>query len=186
MKRTYKASVKSYMGFGLFALFYSAFILGLLSIEKPPHELHHVMPGIVISIALPTFVFWWLSRFRLTIGPESISYSSAFSREQSVDLADIRGAKVVLIYESRRRPLHPTRLYLAIKNGDKIMMRIQHIVFSREAYQDLNRVVMPSDVAPQQCGEPQKTTALYQKRWVWYILVGFLVLLCAGLLEWFY
>jgi predicted amidophosphoribosyltransferase len=42
-----------------------------------------------------------------------------------------------------------------------------------------------SGVAPQPCGEPQKATALYQKRWVWYILVGFILLLSAGLLEWF-
>jgi len=179
MKRTYKASLKSYIGFGMFALFFSTFILLLLFIEKPPHELHHIMPGIVISIGLPTFVFWWLSRFRLTIGPDSISYSSAFSREQSVDLADIRGAKIVLIYEGRR-------LYLAIKKGDKIKMRIHHIVFSREAYRDLSGVVTPGGAAPQRCGEPQKTTAFYQKRWVWYILVGLFLLLCAGLLEWFY
>ena len=176
MKRTYKASPSSYAIFGIPTLCLSGFVsltfyLGIAS--RRPADLFSAF----LFAVFPIFVFWWLSRFRLTIGPDSISYSSSFGKEQSVDLADVRGAEVVLVYERRR-------LFLAIKTSTEIKMQIHHKVFSREAYQDLCRAVMPDSVS-QQADVVQKSTPLFQRRWLWYVVVGFLLLLGAGLLEWF-
>ncbi|MGA3268969.1 MAG: hypothetical protein ABSE16_19390 [Verrucomicrobiota bacterium] len=178
MKRTYKASPSSYAIFGipticLLGFVFLTFYLGIAS--RGPADLFCAF----LFAVLPIFVFWWLSRFRLTIGPDSISYSSAFGKEQSVDLADARDAEVVLVYERRM-------LFLAIKTPTEIKMRIHHKVFSREAYQDLCRTVMPDSVSQQVDVVPQKPTAFYQKRWLWYVVVGLFLLLGAGLLEWFY
>lgn len=136
MKRTYKAAISSYIGFGIFVFGFSGLVLSPLFIEYPPPKPHDAILAAMMAVGLPVCVFWWLSRFRLTIGPDSISYSSAFGKEQSVDLADIHGAEVVMIYECRR-------VCLAIKTGMEIRMRIHHKIFSREAYQDLCRVVTP-------------------------------------------
>jgi hypothetical protein len=140
MKRTYKTATSSYVGYGIGAIGLSGLALFPLFLGISSRKPADLFVCCLIA-GFPIFVFWWLSRFRLTISSDSISYSCAFAKEQSVDLAAIPHAEVTLIVE--RQGLFP-RVFLAIKTPTEIKMRIHHKVFSHKAYQDLRRTVMPN------------------------------------------
>ena len=140
MRRQYKASLNSYVGLGIGALGFSAVLLSPLFIECPPPKPHDVWLASAISIGLPVFTFWWLSRFRLTITPTELSYTSAFTSERTINLAEVCSAR--MIHTGRRGA--PGMKLFEVRSTDGTSVRIHYNLFSDEACEDLFKLAMPA------------------------------------------
>ena len=145
MRRQYKASLKSYIGLGSGAFGLSALLLSPLFIEYPPPKPHDIMLATAMGVGLPVFTFWWLSRFRLTITPTTLSYSGAFSREHTINLADISSTRIILM-TSGGAPGFMKLFEVLSTNGTRL--RIHYNIFSEEACKDLFKLSTP-DNAPE-------------------------------------
>jgi hypothetical protein len=91
-----------------------------------------------VGIVALLFIYFWLSRFRLTINPDGLVYSSLFTGERRIRLVDITHTKMV--YETG---LYNFRCLLAI-TASGVTTRINFKVFSREAARALFHLVRPN------------------------------------------
>ncbi|MGB9475348.1 MAG: hypothetical protein WCE87_09795 [Candidatus Udaeobacter sp.] len=85
------------------------------------------------------FIHFWLPRFRLTINPDGLVYSSLFIGERRISLADI--TRTNIIYQTG---LYGFRYLLAI-TANSVTTRINFKVFSREAASALFHLVRPNE-----------------------------------------
>lgn len=93
---------------------------------------------VAIGTTALLFTYFWLSRFKLTITPHSVIYSSLFTGERTIDLSEVHGSDTV--YESG---LYGSRYLLAV-NARGMTTRINFKVFSREAARALFHLVGPN------------------------------------------
>lgn len=135
MHRQYKASLNSYIGLGIGALGFSAVLLCPLFIEYPLSKPHDVWLASAIGIGLPVFTFWWLSRFRLTITPGELSYSSAFRRERTIKLSEVYSAGIVHMGGGMK--------LFDVRSTDGTSLLIHYNIFSEAACKDLFKLAMP-------------------------------------------
>ena len=83
------------------------------------------------------FVYFWLSRFRLTITPDALTYSSLFTGERVIRFSEITASDIFWQGTGRKRPL----LEIKARGGTT---RINFKVFSREAVTALFHLAGPN------------------------------------------
>jgi len=135
MERTYKVPASTYFGLGLFAAAL-AFVCLLVPciFAYPAHPLRQIVLLSILAASIPFATIWWLSRFRITITPTTLTYSSLFCGERTINLSDIESSEVVFQLGTRGvRPLLEVRT-------PGVMLRIHFKVFSHEARKDLFQV----------------------------------------------
>ncbi len=135
MERTYRVPASTYFGLGLFAAGL-AFVCLLVPciFAYPARSLSQIVLLSVLAAAIPSATIWWLSRFRITITPTALKYSSPFRDERTISLPDIESAEV--IFQRGTRGVQP--LLEVRAPGDTL--RIHFKVFSHEARKDLFQV----------------------------------------------
>jgi hypothetical protein len=139
MPRTYKVSASTYFGLGLFAAGL-AFVCLLVPciFAYPPLPSTKVLLLSAIAVLIPAFTIWWLSRFRITITPSALTYSSFYAGEHTVDLSEIESSEIII-----QRGLVGARPLLAV-TSPRARLLINFKVFSKDARQDLFRTVGPN------------------------------------------
>ena len=95
-----------------------------------------------VGIAVLLFVYFWLSRFRVTITPDAVVYSSLFTGERRIRLADVTHTE--MICESG---LYGRRYLLAV-TARGVTTRMNYKVLSREAARKLFDAVDPNQSLP--------------------------------------
>jgi len=136
MERTYKVPMSTYFGLGLFAAGLAFLCLLVPCIfAYPPVSATKLFWLSVIAVVVPAGTIWWLSRFRITITPSRLTYSSPGCGGQSVELSDIESAGVVM-----QRSIRGSRPLLEVRSPTKVL-RIHFRVFSHKARKDLFQVV---------------------------------------------
>jgi hypothetical protein len=132
MERTHKVPASTYFGLGLFAAGL-AFVCLLVPciFAYPPDPPTKVFLISVVAALIPAFTIWWLSRFRITITPTVLRYSSPFSSERTINLPDIESSGVVF-----QRGARGVRPLLEVRTPG-VTVRIHFKVFSQEACTDL-------------------------------------------------
>ena len=135
MERTYKVPASTYFVLGLFAAGLAFLcLLAPCIFTYPARPLSQIVLLSVSAAAIPSATIWWLSRFRITITPTALRYSSPFCGERSVNLPDIESSEVVFQRGTRGvRPLLEVR-------SPGVTLRIHFKVFSHEARKDLFQV----------------------------------------------
>jgi len=93
---------------------------------------------VAVGVVALLFIYFWLSRFRLTINPDGLVYSSLFTGERRIRLADIKHTNMV--YEAG---LGNFRCLLAI-TANGVTTRINFKVFSCDATRALFHLVKPN------------------------------------------
>jgi hypothetical protein len=135
MKRTYKVPISTHFGFGLFAAGLAFLCLLVPCIfAYPSPSPAKILWLSLIAAAVPVGTVWWLSRFRITITPSRLTYSSA-NGERSIELSDIESAGIII-----QRGISGSRPLLEVRSPTTIL-RIHFKVFSHEARKDLFQVV---------------------------------------------
>jgi hypothetical protein len=92
----------------------------------------------VAGIVALLLIYFWLLRFRLTISPDALIYSSLFTGERRIRFADITHTNMV--YQTG---LYGFRRLLAV-TANGVTTRINFKVFSREAASALLHAVGPN------------------------------------------
>ncbi len=90
------------------------------------------LKAVLICLAALGFAFLWLSRFRLLITPEAVSYSSLFVPERTVQRADIAAAG----FAARTGGFESPFTFI-IRSGTGSEIRINAKVFSRATVSEL-------------------------------------------------
>jgi hypothetical protein len=139
MPRTYRVSASTYFGLGLFAAGL-AFVCLLVPciFAYPPLPPTKVILLSVVAALIPAFTIWWLSRFRITITPSALTYSSLYTGKHTVDLSEIESSEVVM-----QRGLVGARPLLAV-TSPRVKLLINFKVFSKDARKDLFQTVGPN------------------------------------------
>jgi hypothetical protein len=134
MERTHKVPASTYFGLGLFVTGL-AFVCLLVPciFAYPPRPWPQIVLLSVLAAATPVATLWWLSRFRITIAPGALTYSSLYCGERTINLSDIESAEVVFQRGFGMRPLLEVRT-------PGVTLRINFKVFSHEAREDLFQV----------------------------------------------
>jgi len=136
MERTYKVPMSTHFGLGLFAAGLAFLCLLVPCIfAYPSPSPTKILWLSLIAAAVPVGTVWWLSRFRITITPSRLTYSSGGGGEQSIELSDIESAGVII-----QRGVRGFRPLLEVRSPTTIL-RIHFKVFSHEARKDLFQVV---------------------------------------------
>jgi hypothetical protein len=133
MARPYRACLSSYIVLTI--------CFGLIPAITLPMGLRGDRDAAAVAVAgivALLLVYFWLSRFRLTISPDVLVYSSLFTGERRIRLADITHTNMV--YQTG---LYGFRCLLAI-TANGITTRINFKVFSREAATALFHLVGPN------------------------------------------
>jgi hypothetical protein len=136
MQRTYKVPANTYFGLGLLA-FGLAFLCLLtpLLFAYPKDSQTKILLLSITAVAIPIAVVWWLSCFAITITPDTLIYSRAFCKKQSVNLTAITNSKIIMrLGISGGQPL------LEVQSKENTL-RINFKVFSHEARKDLFQAV---------------------------------------------
>ena len=94
------------------------------------------------GIAALLFVYFWLSRFRVTITPDTIVYSSLFTGERRIRLADVTHTE--MIYQTGWIGWR----YLLAVTARGVTTRMNYKVLSREAAKELFDAVDPNRSLP--------------------------------------
>ena len=133
MSRTYRACLSSYV------------VLSICIAITPAIALVFVLRGdrdamwvVVVGLAALLFTYFWLSRFRLTITPHSVTYSSLFTSERTIELSEVDRSDMAC-----QSGLYDGRYLLAVK-AQGTTMRINFKVFSREAARALFHLIGPN------------------------------------------
>ena len=136
MHRTYKVPMSTYFGLGLLTAGL-AFLCLLVPcfVAYPPPSLTKIILVSFGAVAIPVATVWWLSRFKITITPTTLTYSSAYYGEQTVNLSDIESSGII-----RQHDIYGSRSLLEVKSRG-IKFRINFKMFSHEALEDLFLVV---------------------------------------------
>jgi len=90
------------------------------------------------GIAALLFGYFWLSRFQLTLTPDTVVYSSLFTGERRIRVAEVSHSE--MIYQSC---LYGGRYLLAV-TASGVTTRINFKVFSREAASALFHLIGPN------------------------------------------
>ena len=90
------------------------------------------LKAVFICLAALCFAFLWLSRFRLVITPEAVSYSSFFAPERTIQRADIAAAGFAARTGGFESPFT-----FVIRSGSGSEIRINAKVFSRATVSEL-------------------------------------------------
>ena|SRR5579864_641127 len=131
--KEFRSCLSSYIVFGtifgvLLALWFSALLI------------RGTFPNWWMPIGILTFgwaaVFFWLSRFRLLIDENSVSYSSLLTRKKTCQRSDIIHADFAKVTGSLESPF---TFVICTKAGEE--MRINAKVFSLEAVRELGSLV---------------------------------------------
>jgi hypothetical protein len=133
MARSYRAYLSSYIVLTV--------CFGLVPAITLPMGLHGDRDAAAVAavgVVALLFIYFWLSRFRLTINPDGLVYSSLFTGERRIRLADITHTNVV--YETG--PYNFRCLLAITANG--VTTRINFKVFSRDATRVLFHLVRPN------------------------------------------
>jgi len=132
MERIYKVPASTYFGLGLFAAGL-AFVCLLVPciFAYPARPVSQTVLLSILAAAIPSATIWWLSRFRITITPTVLRYSSPFSSERTINLPDIESSGVVF-----QRGTRGVRPLLEVRTPG-VTVRIHFKVFSQEARKDL-------------------------------------------------
>ncbi len=131
MKHEHRASASSYVVFGCI-IGTPLLILTIATLRHPSSSLVRVVLGCIAALA---FAFVWLSRFRLIISPEEISYSSLFRSERTVRREDIAAAG----FARRTGPFESPYTFV-IQSRSGTAVRINAKVFSRAALVQLGNL----------------------------------------------
>ena len=126
MKQEHRACASSYVVFA--AILGTPLGISAFAASSQPSFLKAVL----ICLAALGLAFLWLSRFRLVITPETVSYSSLFARERTVPRADIAAAG----FAARTGGLESPFTFV-ILSGSGSEIRINAKVFSRTAVREL-------------------------------------------------
>ena len=126
MKQEYRACGSSYLVFA--AIVGTPLGISAFAAFRQPFFLK----AILICLAALGLAFLWLSRFRLVITPEAVSYSSLFTRERTVQRADIVAGGFAAHTGGFESPFT-----FVIRSGSGSEIRINAKVFSREAVREL-------------------------------------------------
>ncbi len=133
MARSYRACLSGYIVLTI--------CFGLIPAITLPMALRGDRDAAVVAVAAIVallLIYFWLSRFRLAISPDALVYSSLFTGERRIRLADITHTSMVC-----QTGLYGFRGLLAIAaNG--VTTRINIKVFSREAATALFHLVGPN------------------------------------------
>jgi hypothetical protein len=98
-------------------------------------------PIAILGVAALLFAYFWLSRFRLTITPHSLTYTSLFTGERVIQFSELTESDIV--WESYPPGRAYSRPLLQLVVGGKAT-RINFKVFSLEAAQALFHLVGPN------------------------------------------
>src|SRR5437588_554543 len=142
MTRTYRACASSYIILSVpFAL--------IAGIELWTAKSADLLLAAVLALQL--FIYLWLLRFKLTITPNSLTYSTLFAARQTIDLSEITNADIVVegYGAYQRHLLEITTRWLSI--------RVHLKIFSREAVKDLFQTIKAaSPGAPPQASQHRR------------------------------
>ena len=149
MERSYRVPASTYFGLGLFAAGL-AFVCLLVPciFAYPARPISQIVLLSVLTVAIPSATIWWLSRFRITITPTALRYSSPFRDERSINLPEIESSEVIF-----QRGTYGVRPLLEVR-APGVTLRIHFKVFSHEARKDLfqvtgaNNALEPTATAP--------------------------------------
>ena len=133
MSRTYRACWSSYL-----ILTICVGALPTIALMIALHGDHGAAEVAAAGFAVLLFIYFWLSRFRLTITPDNVIYSSLYTGERTINLAEVEGSE--MIYQSG---FYGGR-YLLEVNARGIKTRINFKVFSRDAVRALFHLVGPN------------------------------------------
>lgn len=99
-----------------------------------------MLEAVAISATLPAAWIFWLSRFRLSFGPQHLMYRSGFGRAWSVAYSEIEA-----VTQSRAGPISklPLAAWVKLKNGQDKLVNLK--VFSAAAGASLFEL-QPKDV----------------------------------------
>jgi hypothetical protein len=121
MQRSYRTCLRSYVALTICIGWLPAVTLpSALQGDRDAAELA------AVGIASLLFVYFWLSRFKLTIAPDTLIYASLFTGERRINIAEITHSEMVYQGGSYRR-------YLLAVTAHGVTTRINFKVFSREA-----------------------------------------------------
>jgi hypothetical protein len=126
MKREHRACASSYLVFTAIAGI-PLVLSGVVALREPSF-----LEAVLVCAAALAFVFLWLSRFRLLITPEAVSYSSLFGGKRTVERSDIAEAGF-----AARPGAFESPLTFVIRSGSGREVRINAKVFSRTAVREL-------------------------------------------------
>jgi hypothetical protein len=133
MSRTFRASLKPYIVMTI--------CIGIIPAGALPWALRGDTNATQIAAAgfvALLFAYFWLSRFRLTLTPSMLTYSSLFSKTRTIRFSDITASQVVWNTAAGYQfsCLHVT--------ANSRTLRINHNVFSRDANRALFQLVGPN------------------------------------------
>src|SRR5664279_5720397 len=126
MKQEHRACGSSYVVFA--AIVGTPLGVSAFAASRQPSFLKAVL----ICLVALGLAFLWLSRFRLIITPDAVSYSSLFARERTVQRADIAAAG----FAARTGGFESPHTFV-IRSGSGSEIRINAKVFSRTAVREL-------------------------------------------------
>ena len=133
MTRTFRAAVKPYVVLTI--------CIGIVPAFALPQAFRGDKDALWIGVAgfaALLFTYFWLSRFRLTITPHSLTYCSLFAGERTIKFSDITASHMVwrsALYGSY------SRLYLTAHGGTT---RINFHVFPDDAARALLHLAGPN------------------------------------------
>lgn len=131
MLGVHKACASSYIVFtALCAVPAAPALIGLLITNKKP-----LWDVLLVCATAWLFAMFWLSRFRLEITLESVTYSSLFSRPRSIPRSEIVSAGLPRV---TRRTEGPYTFVIRTRTGSEL--RINAKVFSMEAAKELQKI----------------------------------------------
>ena len=131
MSQSYRACWSSYLVLTV--------CVGLLPAITLPIGLrgdHGASQVTALGLAVLLFTYFWLSRFKLTVTPRTITYSSLYSGERTVNLSEVEASEIVC----QTFYLFYRRFLLEVRTKDETL-RINYKVFSREAVRTVFHVL---------------------------------------------
>jgi hypothetical protein len=93
---------------------------------------------VAVGIGALLFTYFWLSRFRLTITPQSLTYRSLFTGERVIELSEVEDSQII-----SQSGLYGVRSLLEV-TARGVKTRINFKVFSLEAAQTVFHLVGPN------------------------------------------
>ena len=127
MQRTYSVMPETFVVLSVFSGGLTSLLLvAPLVMAYPAQPPWKILLGVSAAIGIPSFIFYWLSRFRLIITADAVTYSSLFDGEKTARFSEILDAGFV---GARRSVLQV--------EAPNTKLVINYRVFSGKARQDL-------------------------------------------------
>ncbi|HEY4415619.1 MAG TPA: hypothetical protein VGO57_08005 [Verrucomicrobiae bacterium] len=139
MHRTYSVPISTFVVLGVFSFGLSLLLMfAPVFYSVPPPSVTKIFIFSTFPIGVLAAVFWWLSRFQLTITPDTLIYSSLFSGKHTVRLSEITDCRLM----SQNGQF--AAKWIEVKTSAATLV-INFRVFSREARNDLFKLIKTSD-----------------------------------------